>query len=135
MKNFNIATGQFLRKFIGFIGMIILDFYIFQYFNSDFKLFLFLLLNSFMVYFIIDFSSFGSMDYVSIDFRSKEQIEQDNHDNRLKLIEGSMNNLIVEATMGNISRNTLKERLEMLEEIKLNLSPNNLLQEKYEDYV
>ena len=135
MKSFNIATGQFLRRFIGFIGLIILDVFIFQYFDTDFKLFLFLLLNSFLFYFIIDFSSFGSMEYISIDFRSKEKIEQDNHDNRLKLIEGSMNNLIMEATLGNISKNTLKERLEMLEEIKLTFTSNNLLQERHKDYV
>jgi hypothetical protein len=122
MKNFNLFSGVYARKLIGFLLVLGLDFIIFDSFNTDFKMFLFLLLNGFLFYYVMEFSSYGSNEYISIDFRTEQEQERDIIKNRKKLIEGSINNLLVEASMGNISDSEVDRRLKTIEKIYSHLN-------------
>ena len=75
----------------------------------------------------MEFASYGSQEYVSIDFRSDMEKEQDELKRKQDLLSGAVNNLIMETSMGNISNKQLTERLDNLELIGNYLSKGNLL--------
>ena len=127
MKNFNLFSGIYGRKLLGFLAVLAIDYVIYPAFDSDFKMFLFLLLNGFFFYYIMEFASYGSQEYVSIDFRSDMEKEEDELKRKQELLSGAVNNLIMETSMGNISNKQLTERLDNLELIGNYLSKGNLL--------
>ena len=127
MKNFNLFSGIYGRKLLGFLVTLVIDFIIYPAFDSDFKMFLFLLLNGFFFYYVMEFASYGSEQYVSIDFRSEKEKEEDDIKRKQDLLSGAVENLILETSMGNISNKQLTERLDNLEIISNYLSKGNLL--------
>lgn len=136
MKNFNIASFKYMRKLIGFISILVIDYYIFDKFNTDFKVLLFLLLNAAFFYFIMEFASFGGDNYFTLDFRSEYEKEIDEQKQRQDLIKDAVNNLLIEASMGGISENEVDRRLKIIEKISVYTESQPLLVEpKNNEYV
>lgn len=117
MINFNLATNRFFRKFVGFLTIGITVYLTIDKINTNLEVLLFLFGIVFSAYFVLEYSSYGSEDWVTIDFRTQEEQERDIVRNRKKLVEGSINNLLVEASLGNISESEVDRRLKTIEKI------------------
>jgi hypothetical protein len=70
----------------------------------------------------MEYSSFGTDEWVTIDFRSEsEKIEQE-HLRRVKLINAAKENLILQVATGELKFHELEHRLEALQMLELKLN-------------
>ena len=135
MKSFNLATEKFFRNAIGFLLLAVGNWFIIDKINTNLEVLMYLFANTFSLYFIMEYSSFGTDEWVTIDFRSEaEKVEQE-QSRKIKLINAAKENLIMEAATGNIKMKDLKERIEILNILELKLNQEHLLLNTKEDFV
>ena len=135
MINFNLATNRFFRKFVGFLTIGITVYLTIDKINTNLEVLLFLFGIVFSAYFVLEYSSYGSEEWITIDFRSEHQKEIDESSRKQKLLEAAKENLILEAAQGNIGRSEIERRLDSILFIEKQLN-TPLLQSPIEnDYV
>jgi len=136
MKSFNLATNIFFRKLIGFILIGIGIYFTIDKVNTNLEVLMFLFAITFSSYFVLEYASYGSNEYVTIDFRSEEEKVEQEATRRYRLLEAAKENLILEVAQGNISRSQLENRLESLLFLEKQFESNKLLASPIqEDYV
>lgn len=122
MKSFNLATNKFFRKAVGFILLAIANWYIIDKINTNLEVLMYLFANAFSLYFIMEYSSYGTDKYITLDFRSEEEKINDEHNRKFKLINAAKENLIMQVVTGELRLEQIENRLEALNilEVKLN---------------
>jgi hypothetical protein len=133
MRSFKVDlfSKNYFRKFIGFTALVLINALFISKPTDAWSTLTALGLNSLMVYLILEFSSFAGDAYVSLDFRTDKEKKEDNINRKHEALEGAIENLIFQASLGEISKNTLQNRLDSLQEIKVFLDTNysnNLLE-------
>lgn len=127
MKNFNLASSKFFRKAIGFLLIGLASYFSIGYVNTNFEVFIFLIALTFSMYLVLEYSTYGTDEYISVDFRNEEEKHLDEIQRQKDLVKGAVNHLLMEASMGNISKRSLEERLELIEVIKIKIDKGSLL--------
>lgn len=136
MKSFNLATNIFFRKLIGFILIGLGIYFTIDKINTNLEVLMFLFGITFGSYFVLEYASYGSNEYVTIDFRSEEEKVEQEATRKYRLLEAAKENLILEVAQGNISRSQLENRLESLLFLEKQFESNKLLASPLqEDYV
>lgn len=135
MKNFNLFTYRFARKVIGFIVLGMINYYILAKIDTSLEVFMYLLGNSFGLYFILEFASYGTDEYVEIDFRSESKKIQDNIDRQKKLIAGAKERILYDIACGEITQQQALNRLEGIELVEQRLKEPLLLSNQNIEFV
>jgi hypothetical protein len=135
MKNFNLASNKFFRKLIGFIILGIIVYFSIDYIESNLEVLIFLFGITFGIYFILEYAAHGNDEWVSIDFRSEQEKEDDEVNRKFKLLEAAKENLILEVASGNLNRREAEERLEGLLFLEQKMNTKLLTSPKQEEYV
>jgi len=135
MKNFNLATNKFFRKFIGFLIVAIANYYVIESVDTNLKVLMFLFANAFGVYFIMEYSSFGTDEWVSLDFRDDNQKIEDEYNRKRNLLEAAKENLILQVATGELSKRSAEERLDALIMLEHKMYVEPVLLNQQNDYV
>lgn len=136
MRSFNLATNIFFRKFIGFIGIVVGIYFTIDHVNTNLETLIFLFAVTFSSYFVLEYASYGSQEYVTIDFRSEEEKQEQEATRKYKLLQAAKENLILEAAQGSISRTEIERRLDGILFLEKQFDSNKLLASpQAQDYV
>ena len=135
MKSFNLATNKFFRKAIGFLLLGIGNWFIIDKINTNLEVLMYLFANTFSLYFIMEYSSYGNDEWVTIDFRDEQEKVDDEHNRKTKLLSAAKENLIMQAATGELRMQEVQSRLETLQMLELKLNQEPLLLNTKEDFV
>ena len=127
MTHFNLATNKFFRKAIGFILLAVGNWFIIDKINTNLEVLMYLFANTFSLYFIMEYSSYGNDEWVCLDFRDEDEKLQDEHNRKSKLLDAAKENLIMQAATGELRMQEVQSRLETLQMLELKLNQEPLL--------
>lgn len=135
MKSFNLATNKFFRKAIGFILLTVGNWYIIDKIDTNLEVLMYLFANAFGLYFVMEYSSYGNDEWVTIDFRDEQEKIDDEHNRKSKLLSAAKENLIMQVATGELRLHEAENRLEALQMLELKLNQEPLLLNAKEDFV
>lgn len=123
MRNFKVDlfSRNYFRKLLGFIGIFLVNWLFIGVPETSIGFLGTLFLNAGLLYLVLEFSSFAGDAYITLDFRTEKEKEEDSKKRKYDAIDGAIESIIMETAIGNLSKAKANERLEALSEIKFHL--------------